>query len=45
MQHFGSIDPMVGAPTQMAIFERLAEASEKSAVKTAASDAKSAYAD
>jgi 3' terminal RNA ribose 2'-O-methyltransferase Hen1 len=41
----GSIDPMVGAPTQMAIFERLAEASEKSAVKTAASDAKSAYAD
>ena len=41
----GSIDPMVGAPTQMAIFERLAKVSEKSAVKTAASDAKSAYAD
>ncbi len=37
-EDIGAIDPIVGAPTQMAIFEKL----DKSAVKTAASDAKSA---
>jgi 3' terminal RNA ribose 2'-O-methyltransferase Hen1 len=41
----GSIDSTVGAPTQMAIFERVSVNLDKSAVKTAASDAKSAYAD
>jgi 3' terminal RNA ribose 2'-O-methyltransferase Hen1 len=42
-EDIGSIDPTVGAPTQMAIFEKLAV--ENTAVNTAAHDAKSAYAD
>jgi 3' terminal RNA ribose 2'-O-methyltransferase Hen1 len=42
-EDIGSIDPVVGAPTQMAIFEK--SPIDKSAVETAARDAKSAYAD
>jgi 3' terminal RNA ribose 2'-O-methyltransferase Hen1 len=44
-EDIGSIDPVVGAPTQMAIFERLSGKLEKSTVETVARDAKSAYAD